>query len=169
MSKTIISISSAKKYYGQVRALDDVSLEISEGEFLTLLGPSGSGKTTLLMSLAGFTELNSGSVDLSGKNITNELPENRGFGMVFQGYALFPNMTVAGNIAFPLRVRKWSKDKVSARVAECLELVQMGDFADRMPGQLSGGQQQRVALARALSFSPSVLLLDEPLSALDKN
>lgn len=168
MSKTIISISSAKKYYGQIRALDDVSLEISEGEFLTLLGPSGSGKTTLLMSLAGFTELNSGSVDLSGKNITNELPENRGFGMVFQGYALFPNMTVAGNIAFPLKVRKWSKDKISARVVECLELVQMGDFADRMPGQLSGGQQQRVALARALSFSPSVLLLDEPLSALDK-
>lgn len=168
MNKTIISIDSAEKRYGDVVALDRVSLDISEGEFLTLLGPSGSGKTTLLMSLAGFTELNSGSVTLNGKDITSELPENRGFGMVFQGYALFPNMTVAGNIGFPLRVRKWDKAKVAARVRECLDLVQMGDFADRMPSQLSGGQQQRVALARALSFSPSVLLLDEPLSALDK-
>ncbi len=168
MGKTIISIASARKHYGPVKALDDVSLDISEGEFLTLLGPSGSGKTTLLMSLAGFTDLNGGSVTLSGREITRELPENRGFGMVFQGYALFPNMTVAGNIGFPLRVRKWAKEKVKSRVAECLDLVQMANFADRMPSQLSGGQQQRVALARALSFNPSVLLLDEPLSALDK-
>lgn len=168
MRQTLISISSAVKQYGQSKALDDVSLDIADGEFLTLLGPSGSGKTTLLMALAGFTDLGSGTIRLNDKDITQELPERRGFGMVFQGYALFPNMTVAGNVGFPLRVRQWQKDRISARVAECLDLVQMGSFADRLPHQLSGGQQQRVALARALSFNPSVLLLDEPLSALDK-
>lgn len=168
MPETIISIHSAKKTYGPVVALGGVSLDIAEGEFLTLLGPSGSGKTTLLMALAGFTELDNGSVKLAGKDITFELPETRDFGMVFQGYALFPTMNVAGNIGFPLMVRGWDKSKIKSRVDECLEMVQMGGFGSRMPSQLSGGQQQRIALARALSFGPKVLLLDEPLSALDK-
>ncbi|MEM1044654.1 MAG: ABC transporter ATP-binding protein [Pseudomonadota bacterium] len=168
MPGTIISIESARKTYAAVTALGGVDLHITEGEFLTLLGPSGSGKTTLLMALAGFTELDAGRVLLKGQDITAALPEKRGFGMVFQGYALFPNMTVNGNIAFPLKVRGWDRAKIEARVAECLDMVQMRDYAARMPSQLSGGQQQRVALARALSFSPSVLLLDEPLSALDK-
>ena len=168
MPGTIISIESARKTYGAVTALGGVDLHITEGEFLTLLGPSGSGKTTLLMALAGFTDLDAGRVLLNGQDITAALPEKRGFGMVFQGYALFPNMTVNGNIAFPLKVRGWDRARIEARVAECLDMVQMRDYAARMPSQLSGGQQQRVALARALSFSPSVLLLDEPLSALDK-
>lgn len=167
-SESVLSVQGAAKYYGPVRALDGVDLEIGDGEFLTLLGPSGSGKTTLLMAIAGFTELDAGSLSLRGEDITNLPPDRRNFGMVFQGYALFPNMTVAGNIAFPLKLRKWQPDAIKARVKECLELVQMERFADRMPSQLSGGQQQRVALARALSFKPSVLLLDEPLSALDK-
>ena len=164
----IISIQSATKTYGPVTALDNINLDIAEGEFLTLLGPSGSGKTTMLMSLAGFTELESGTITLKDQNITQALPEKRGFGMVFQGFALFPNMTVYGNVAFPLKVRGWSKDKIEKRVMECLDMVEMGAFVNRMPSQLSGGQQQRVALARAISFGPSVLLLDEPLSALDK-
>ncbi|WP_232830395.1 ABC transporter ATP-binding protein [Oceanicella sp. SM1341] len=168
MSNSVLSVRNAVKRYGPVRALDDVSLEIGDGEFLTLLGPSGSGKTTLLTAIAGFTELDSGSLSLRGTDITGQTPDKRNFGMVFQGYALFPNMTVAGNIAFPLKVRKWNSSDINTRVAECLALVQMEKYADRLPSQLSGGQQQRVALARALSFRPSVLLLDEPLSALDK-
>jgi len=168
MAETIISIRSAVKTYGSVVALGGVSLDIAEGEFLTLLGPSGSGKTTLLMALAGFTDLDEGVVQLAGRDITSDLPEARGFGMVFQGYALFPTMNVAANVGFPLMVRGWPKDRIRARVEECLDLVQMRDFGARMPAQLSGGQQQRIALARALSFEPSVLLLDEPLSALDK-
>ena len=164
----VLSVRGAKKHYGEVRALDGVDLDIGEGEFLTLLGPSGSGKTTLLMAIAGFTSLDAGAFRLRGEDITDLPPDRRSFGMVFQGYALFPNMTVAGNISFPLKLRKWSKAEIDARVRECLELVQMESYADRMPNQLSGGQQQRVALARALSFKPSILLLDEPLSALDK-
>lgn len=168
MTQTILSIRNSVKSYGSLRALDDVTLDVAEGEFLTLLGPSGSGKTTLLTAIAGFTHLNGGSISLRGKDITREPPEHRGFGMVFQGYALFPTMTVRENVAFPLKIRKTPPAEVSARVEECLDLVQMGAYADRLPAQLSGGQQQRVALARSLSFRPQVLLLDEPLSALDK-
>jgi len=167
-SVPVLSVRSAVKRYGKVRALDGVDLDIGEGEFLTLLGPSGSGKTTLLTAIAGFTALDEGNLLLRGAEISAMPPDKRNFGMVFQGYALFPNMTVAKNIAFPLKVRKWKPDAICERVEECLALVQMETFADRMPSQLSGGQQQRVALARALSFRPSVLLLDEPLSALDK-
>ncbi|GMG81566.1 ABC transporter ATP-binding protein [Paralimibaculum aggregatum] len=164
----LLHVREATKRYGEVRALDGVSLEIGDGEFLTLLGPSGSGKTTLLTAIAGFTELDAGSLTLGGTEITQMPPDKRDFGMVFQGYALFPTMTVAKNIAFPLKIRKWSRADIDRRVKECLALVQMEDYAERMPSQLSGGQQQRVALARALSFHPKVLLLDEPLSALDK-
>ena len=154
--------------YGPVRALDDVSIKIEEGEFITLLGPSGSGKTTLLMSIAGFTQPTSGALVFDGREITNLEPEDRDFGLVFQGYALFPHLSVAGNVAFPLKVRKWAPERIKARVAEMLALVGLDHLADRKPRQLSGGQQQRVALARALSFGPKVLLLDEPLSALDR-
>ncbi|MFV0473803.1 MAG: ABC transporter ATP-binding protein [Pikeienuella sp.] len=168
MSEHILSIRDAVKTYGGFRALDGVSLDIRAGEFLTLLGPSGSGKTTLLSAIAGFTPLASGSVHARGADITRQPPEKRDFAMVFQGYALFPTMTVAENVGYPLRVRKTPKAEARARVRECLDLVQMGEFAGRMPHQLSGGQQQRIALARALSFRPDVLLLDEPLSALDK-
>ena len=168
MTDAILSIRDAMKRYGETHALDHVDLDVAEGEFLTLLGPSGSGKTTLLTAVAGFTQLTGGKVSMRGRDITSLPPEKRGFGMVFQGYALFPTMTVAQNVGFPLRVRGASKSEIAARVAECLDLVQMGAFAERMPSQLSGGQQQRVALARALSFRPQVLLLDEPLSALDK-
>ncbi|MDK3018877.1 ABC transporter ATP-binding protein [Pseudodonghicola flavimaris] len=168
MSDPILSVRKAVKTYGEFRALDAVDLDIREGEFLTLLGPSGSGKTTLLSAIAGFTALSAGEVHARGSNITRLPPEKRDFAMVFQGYALFPTMTVAENVGYPLRVRKYGRSALQARVRDCLDLVQMGQFADRMPHQLSGGQQQRIALARALSFEPDVLLLDEPLSALDK-
>jgi putative spermidine/putrescine transport system ATP-binding protein len=168
MPQPIISVRRAIKTYGRFRALDAVDLDVQEGEFLTLLGPSGSGKTTLLSAIAGFTEIDGGSIHARGADISSLPPEKRDFAMVFQGYALFPTMTVAQNVGYPLRVRKWHKTKIEERVRECLDLVQMGQFADRMPHQLSGGQQQRIALARALSFKPDVLLLDEPLSALDK-
>ena len=168
MPDTILTIADATKRYGPVNALDKVNLEVEEGEFLTLLGPSGSGKTTLLSAIAGFAPLTEGRIDLRGRDITGEPPEHRDFGMVFQGYALFPTMTVRDNIAFPLKVRKRPAAEIKKRVEYCLGLVQMEEFADRMPTQMSGGQQQRIALARALSFEPQVLLLDEPLSALDK-
>ncbi|MEI4472991.1 ABC transporter ATP-binding protein [Frigidibacter sp. MR17.24] len=168
MSEPILSIRNSVKAYGPVTALDQVDLDVREGEFLTLLGPSGSGKTTLLTAIAGFSPLTRGTIRLRSRDITHEPPEHRGFGMVFQGYALFPTMTVRQNVAFPLKVRKRPAAEIAARVEECLGLVQMQAFADRMTTQLSGGQQQRVALARALSFSPQILLLDEPLSALDK-
>lgn len=168
MTSPILSINNAVKTYGNARALDEVSLDVAEGEFLTLLGPSGSGKTTLLSAIAGFIKMDSGNLKLRSEDITNHPPEHRDFGMVFQGYALFPTMTVCENVGFPLKVRKKSAAEIKRRVNEALEMVQMGAFADRMPSQLSGGQQQRIALARAMSFSPQVLLLDEPLSALDK-
>ena len=154
--------------YGSVTALDTVSLSIREGEFITLLGPSGSGKTTLLMSIAGFTRPTAGDILFDGRQITPLDPEDRDFGLVFQGYALFPHLSVAENIAFPLRIRKWPAARIRERVAQMLALVGLEAFAARKPRQLSGGQQQRVALARALSFGPRVLLLDEPLSALDR-
>ncbi len=168
MTSPILSIKNAVKLYGDTRALNQVDLDVAEGEFLTLLGPSGSGKTTLLSAIAGFIKMDSGSLTLRSEDITNRPPEHRDFGMVFQGYALFPTMTVRENVGFPLKVRKKPAEEIKKRVDDALDMVQMGAFADRMPSQLSGGQQQRIALARAMSFSPQVLLLDEPLSALDK-
>jgi len=157
------------KRYGATAALDDVSLRVGRGRFVTLLGPSGSGKTTLLNVIAGFVPPDSGRLLLDGRPIEHLPPEKRGFGMVFQGYALFPHLTVSENVAFPLRVRRTPRGEIATRVAAALDLVQLAPMAARMPRQLSGGQQQRVALARALVFRPNLLLLDEPLSALDKN
>lgn len=163
-----LALRGLTKRYGNFTAVDSVSLKVERGEFLTLLGPSGSGKTTILMCIAGFVAPTEGAVLLDGADITPLPPERRDFGMVFQGYALFPHMTVAENVAFPLRVRKLGAAEREAKVKAALDLVQLGRFADRLPRQLSGGQQQRVALARALVFDPALLLLDEPLSALDK-
>jgi ABC-type Fe3+/spermidine/putrescine transport system ATPase subunit len=163
-----LNIRDLSKKFGDFLAVDNVNLKIEKGEFLTLLGPSGSGKTTLLMMIAGFLDITSGDIDLDGASIADIPAEKRNFGMVFQGYALFPHMTVRENIGYALSVRKRPASEINARVDEMLDLVQLQDFAGRKPGQLSGGQQQRVALARALSFAPPVLLLDEPLGALDK-
>ena len=157
------------KSYGTFRALKDISLDVGRGEFLTLLGPSGSGKTTFLMILAGFEQATNGRLMSEGADITAKSAEARSFGMVFQGYALFPHMTVEQNIAFPLQVRKVSRDAIRRRVGEMIERVGLGGHERKLPAKLSGGQQQRVALARALVFEPSVLLLDEPFSALDKH
>jgi putative spermidine/putrescine transport system ATP-binding protein len=163
-----ISLVGLSKHYGSVRAVDDVSLDITPGEFLTLLGPSGSGKTTVLMLIAGFAAPTGGDIVLDGESILHLLPEQRDFGVVFQGYALFPHMTVWENVAYPLKVRRFGRAEIDERVRQALDLVELGALRDRMPKQLSGGQQQRVALARALVFEPKVLLLDEPLGALDK-
>jgi putative spermidine/putrescine transport system ATP-binding protein len=163
-----LQVCSVSKQYRGHMALDAVSLEVPRGQFITLLGPSGSGKTTLLMAVAGFVAPTSGTILLDDKDITTLPPERRNFGMVFQGYALFPNMTVEENVWFPLRVRGVSRMNGRDKVRASLDLVQLGHLAGRLPSQLSGGQQQRVALARALVFEPSLLLLDEPLSALDR-
>ncbi|WP_250527360.1 ABC transporter ATP-binding protein [Caballeronia sp. GAWG2-1] len=163
-----IRLYGLSKYYGDFRALDDIDLVVRPSEFLTLLGPSGSGKSTLLMALAGFVDPTHGDLFLGGKSILRLPPEQRNFGVVFQGYALFPHMTAAENIAYPLKVRGLAKNEIGKRVKNTLDLVQLGHLASRYPKQLSGGQQQRVALARALVFSPKVLLLDEPMGALDK-
>jgi putative spermidine/putrescine transport system ATP-binding protein len=163
-----LEIRKINKFYGANQALFDVSLSIGKGEFVTLLGPSGSGKTTLLKILAGFEHVSDGEITLGGRNITELKPETRNFGLVFQGYALFPHMSVRDNIAYPLKVRRKSRDEIDQRVKDMLDLVQLTRFIDRRPNELSGGQQQRVALARALVFKPEVLLLDEPMSALDK-
>ncbi len=168
MSGHALSLHGVTKRYGDFVAVRDASLEVERGGFLTLLGPSGSGKTTILMVIAGFVEPSAGRVLLDGRDITALPPERRDFGMVFQGYALFPHMTVAENVAFPLRVRRIPKAQREEKVRGALDLVQLTQFAERKPSQLSGGQQQRVALARALVFDPALLLLDEPLSALDK-
>ena len=158
-----------KSYDGRVNAVDGISLDIAKGEFLTLLGPSGSGKTTTLMMIAGFEEPTSGAIELAGEDLTREKPYERNIGVVFQNYALFPHMTVERNVAFPLRMRAFPRARQAERVREILDMVGLGRFAHRQPRELSGGQQQRVALARALVFDPDVLLLDEPLGALDKN
>ena len=163
-----LQISGVSKFFGDFRAVNNIDLDIRNGEFLTLLGPSGSGKTTLLMMVAGFLDISRGDIALDGASIANLPAEKRNFGMVFQGYALFPHMSVRDNIGYALSVRKRPAAEIRTRVEEMLELVQLQQFADRKPGQLSGGQQQRVALARALCFAPPVLLLDEPLGALDK-
>lgn len=165
-----IELSQVRKVYPpSFTAVDGVSLTVDEGSFTTLLGPSGSGKTTTLMMIAGFETPTSGRILLAGRDITNLPPYDRNIGMVFQNYALFPHLTVYENVAFPLRVRKRSRAEIDAAVARALELVQLGGFASRYPRQLSGGQQQRVALARAIIFESPVLLMDEPLGALDKN
>jgi putative spermidine/putrescine transport system ATP-binding protein len=165
---TALALEGLTKRYGHFVAVHEVSLAVEAGSFLTLLGPSGSGKTTVLMMIAGFTEPSAGRILLDGRDITAVPPEKRDFGMVFQGYALFPHMTVAENVAFPLRVRGMGRAERDGKVRAALDLVQLAAFAERLPRQLSGGQQQRVALARALVFDPALLLLDEPLSALDK-
>ena len=163
-----ITIRNVTKTYGPVHALEDVSLDVRSGEFLTLLGPSGSGKTTLLMVLAGFTRPDSGSLKFGDEEVIRKPPHLRDLGMVFQNYALFPHMTVAGNVGYPLRLRKVPRDEMAERVERALETVQLGGYGDRGIEQLSGGQKQRVALARAIVFEPRILLMDEPLSALDK-
>ncbi len=157
-----------KSYDGETLVVKNLNLAIGQGEFLTMLGPSGSGKTTCLMMLAGFETATHGEIRLAGRPINNIPPHKRGIGMVFQNYALFPHMTVSENLAFPLQVRRMSKADTREKVAKALDMVQMGAFGDRRPTQLSGGQQQRVALARALVFEPELVLMDEPLGALDK-
>jgi putative spermidine/putrescine transport system ATP-binding protein len=157
-----------KSYDGETLVVKDLNLNIGAGEFLTMLGPSGSGKTTCLMMLAGFETATHGEIRLAGRPINNIAPHKRGIGMVFQNYALFPHMTVGENLAFPLQVRRTSKAETEAKVKRALDMVQMGGFAGRRPAQLSGGQQQRIALARALVFEPELVLMDEPLGALDK-
>ncbi|WP_420800859.1 ABC transporter ATP-binding protein [Pseudomonas cavernae] len=157
-----------KSYDGENLIVKDLNLDIRKGEFLTLLGPSGSGKTTSLMMLAGFETPTAGEILLGGRAINNVPPHKRHIGMVFQNYALFPHMTVAENLAFPLSVRGMNKSDAGERVKRSLAMVQLDKFRHRYPGQLSGGQQQRVALARALVFEPQLVLMDEPLGALDK-
>ena len=161
-------IGVQKTYDGIQLVVRQLDLDIRRGEFLTLLGPSGSGKTTTLMMLAGFESPTAGEIVLDGKPITRTPPHKRNFGMVFQNYALFPHLTVGRNVAYPLTVRKTAKAERAARVAKALDMVQLKGLVDRYPGQLSGGQQQRVALARALVFEPQLVLMDEPLGALDK-
>ncbi|MEL6452656.1 MAG: ABC transporter ATP-binding protein [Pseudomonadota bacterium] len=157
-----------KSYDGENLVVKDLNLSMPKGEFLTMLGPSGSGKTTCLMMLAGFETATHGDIRLDGTSINNIPPHKRGIGMVFQNYALFPHMTVAENLSFPLEVRKIGKSEREEKVMRALGMVQMQDFAGRRPAQLSGGQQQRIALSRALVFEPELVLMDEPLGALDK-
>lgn len=162
-----LSFRNVRKKYGSFIAVDDISLDIAPGEFVALLGPSGCGKTTLLRSIAGLVTLTSGDIYLGGKSLVPVPIERRDIGMVFQSYALFPHMTVAENVAFGLQMRRTPKANIVGMVEEALTLVRMNGLKDRYPGQLSGGQQQRIALARALVTKPRVLLLDEPLAALD--
>ena len=157
-----------KSYDGEILVVKDLNVDVPQGEFLTLLGPSGSGKTTTLMMLAGFETPTSGEIYLEGEPISSIPPYKRGIGMVFQNYALFPHMTVRENLSFPLEVRKLSKSDTEEKVKKALSMVELDAFGSRMPMQLSGGQQQRVALARALVFEPRLVLMDEPLGALDK-
>ena len=158
-----------KSYDGKVLVVKNLNLNISKGEFVTMLGPSGSGKTTTLMMLAGFETPTNGEIYLEKKPISKIPPYEREIGMVFQNYALFPHMTVQENLSFPLEVRKISKSDIQDKVKKALDMVELGDFGTRFPAQLSGGQQQRVALSRALVFEPRLVLMDEPLGALDKN
>ena len=158
-----------KSYDGKVLVVKNLNLNISKGEFVTMLGPSGSGKTTTLMMLAGFETPTNGEIYLEKKPISKIPPYEREIGMVFQNYALFPHMTVQENLSFPLEVRKISKTDIQDKVKKALDMVELGDFGTRFPAQLSGGQQQRVALSRALVFEPRLVLMDEPLGALDKN
>lgn len=162
-----INLDNLSKHFGKVKAVDNISLEVKSGEFMTFLGPSGSGKTTTLMMMAGFLIPTAGDIKVDGSSIATIPAYKRHIGMVFQNYALFPHMTIFDNIAFPLQMRKTPKEEIKKRVQWALELVQLPGFEHRRPSQLSGGQQQRIAVARAIVFEPSVLLLDEPLGALD--
>ena len=164
-----VELRGLTKRYGNDTVVDRVNASIAPGEFFSLLGPSGSGKTSTLMMVAGFVQPDGGEILLDGTNIAVVPPQKRGFGMVFQNYAIFPHLNVFENIAFPLRARRWPKAEIGERVAWALDLVRLSRFADRYARQLSGGQQQRVALARAIVFHPPVVLMDEPLGALDKN
>ena len=164
-----VRISSLSKRYGAVIALEEVSIDIAAGEFCTLLGPSGSGKTTLLKVIAGYEDATRGAIMIAGRNVADTPVADRNIGMVFQNYALFPHMTVAENVSFPLEMRKAPREERQRRTEAMLDLIGLKGKADRLPRQLSGGQQQRVAVARALVFNPDILLMDEPLGALDKN
>lgn len=166
--ETILKLDGLSKIYGEAVALDNVDLDIKRGEFLTFLGPSGSGKTTTLNLIAGFIDPSTGTMTLSGQPIEKLRAHERNLGVVFQHYALFPHMTVAQNVEYPLKQRKIEKAEREKRVAEALAMVRLDQYADRYPKQLSGGQQQRVALARAVVYRPPILLMDEPLGALDK-
>lgn len=163
----ILKVNSLGKNFGKVKAIEDINFEAKEGEVLSLLGPSGCGKTTTLRCIAGFESPDQGEILLNNKNITHISPEQRGIGMVFQNYALWPHMTVYGNLAFGLQIRKIPKDEIKKRIKRVLSMVQLEGFEDRFPRQMSGGQQQRIAMARALVFEPGIMLLDEPLSNLD--
>src|SRR5215813_2664798 len=167
MSASIEIAGVSKVYDGGVRAVDTIEIDIRQGEFFSLLGPSGCGKTTTLRMVAGFETPSAGAIRINGQDVTRLRPNQRNVGMVFQSYALFPNMTVAGNVGFGLRVANKPAAEIAARVEEMLKLIKLPTLGGRYPYQLSGGQQQRVALARALAIKPQVLLLDEPLSALD--
>lgn len=168
-SAAFVKFSDVQKTYdGETLVVKNLNLDIRQGEFLTMLGPSGSGKTTTLMMLAGFEVPTHGRILLEGRPIDNMPPHRRNIGMVFQNYALFPHMTVEENVAFPLKVRKLGKAESDAKIKRALDMVRLGDYGKRRPSQLSGGQQQRVALARALVFDPKLVLMDEPLGALDK-
>ena len=168
MAQPKLAITGLSKRYGSVTALAPTDLEVAEGEFLTLLGPSGSGKTTLLSLIAGLSVPDAGQLHINGRDATYAAPHERDIGMVFQNYALFPHMTVVENIAFPLHMRRVDKAAAARRAREALELVRLPQVAARYPKELSGGQQQRIALARCLVYKPSIVLMDEPLGALDK-
>jgi spermidine/putrescine ABC transporter ATP-binding subunit len=163
-----VTLQNVSHRYGENVAVDDVSFSVRPGEFLTLLGASGSGKTTTLSMIAGFVTPGAGSITIHGRDVTRVPPQKRNVGLVFQNYALFPHMTVAQNVAFPLKLRRTGKDEARRRVEEALAMVRLEEFGGRYPRQLSGGQQQRVALARALVYRPPVLLMDEPFGALDR-
>ncbi|GAB5470862.1 MAG: ABC transporter ATP-binding protein [Rhodospirillales bacterium] len=167
MAGAAVSFRGVSKRYGAVDALADFNLEVDPGAFMTFLGPSGSGKTTALNVLAGFVDPTAGDILIDGKSILKLPPERRQLGMVFQSYTLFPHMNVFENVAFPLRLRRWPKAEIASKVAASLEMVRLSGLQDRMPKELSGGQRQRVAFARAVVFEPPVLLMDEPLGALD--
>jgi putative spermidine/putrescine transport system ATP-binding protein len=168
MTVAMVRLERCAKSYGGVTALQEIDLTVAKGEFVTLLGPSGSGKTTLLNLIAGMVAPSAGRIFIDGKDATDLRPSRRGLGMVFQNYALMPHMTVFDNIAFPLRVRKLPRAEIRRKVAEVLEMVQLPQVADRKPRELSGGQQQRISLARCIVYNPAIILMDEPLGALDK-
>ncbi|WP_313613604.1 ABC transporter ATP-binding protein [Agrobacterium sp.] len=168
MTQPFLSIRGIRKTYGPVTAVKSVTMDVAEGEFMTFLGPSGSGKSTTLYILAGFQDPTEGDILLKGQSLLSTPSHKRNIGMVFQRYTLFPHLTVGENVAFPLRIRRVGQAEVAERVKKALKLVRLDGFEDRKPALMSGGQQQRVALARALVYNPPVLLMDEPLSALDK-
>lgn len=167
MSKVVIALEDLVVRYGELTAVEGLSLQVSEGDFVTLLGPSGCGKTTTLKVIAGYVAPTSGRVRIDDKDVTRLPPQQRNIGMVFQNYALFPHMSVTENIAFGLRMRKWPHERIRDRVRELLNIVRLEGFGQARPRQLSGGMQQRVAVARALAFQPRILLMDEPLASLD--